>query len=196
MKVIVVGGYPGSGKSTIMKRVIKELEAQGQVFKENKLGIVSWIESKKVVILGWYKEGELFPGTDRLPMNVQPEAQRFLKSNEGNGKVVVLEGDRLFNEKMLEFIRSLKNVQLVLCIVTMTRGFLDDRRQKRSEQNATWRKGRETKVDRIAMSHPVQHAMTNDTEEDLEACAQELVQEINGTWKQVEVKSKIKSFWS
>jgi molybdopterin-guanine dinucleotide biosynthesis protein len=194
MKVIVIGGYPGSGKSTIMKGVIAELEQQGQKFKRERIGIVSWMESDKVIILGDYSPDEKFPGTDRLPLNVQPDAQRFLLSNKESGKTVVIEGDRLFNDKMLTFLNE-NGYNIVLCIVFTAKHLLEARRNKRSEQNASWRKGRETKVDRIAMTYPVHHHLQNNTKEEQEVSIIELVQEINGVWKQEVTRSKIKDYW-
>jgi len=194
MKVIVVGGYPGSGKSTITRAMLKILEGQGHKFKSERKGLVSWMESDKLIILGSYKEDELFPGTDRFPLNVQPEAQRFIFSRIPEDKTIFFEGDRLFNDKMLKFLEH--NAQVVLCIVTMSRELLEERRDQRSEQNASWRKGRETKVDRISMTYAVHHHLKSDTQQDLERSAEELVKEINGDWKSHPVKSKIKSYWS
>lgn len=197
MKVIVVGGYPGSGKSTIMRGVISELEQEGHRFQLQKKGIISWMESDKIILLGSYLPDETFPGTDRFPMNVQPEAYKtFLewKSSKSN-KTIVFEGDRLFNEKMLLFLNE-NGFNVVLCIVFMARNLLEERRNQRSEQNASWRKGRETKVDRIAMVHPVHHHLQNSTKEEQEQSISELVQEINGTWKQEVKQSKIKGLWS
>jgi molybdopterin-guanine dinucleotide biosynthesis protein len=194
MKVIVVGGYPGSGKSTIVRRMIELLEKQGHTFKSERKGIVSWMESKELIILGTYAPSETFPGTDRFPLNVQPEAQKFLLSKASGGKVIFFEGDRLFNEKMLAFLEE--HFEVVLCIVSMSRKLLEQRRNARSEQNVSWRKGRETKVDRLAMTHPVHHHLQNDTKADKEQAALELVAEINGEWTSTPVKSKIKSFWS
>lgn len=203
MKVIIVGGFPGSGKSTIMRGAIHKLEQGGHRFKELRQGIITWMESDEVYILGSYKEGEKFPGTDRLPLNVQPEAQRFMEDlkidEEGQHareKVVLIEGDRLFNDKFLYFLDT-NGFYVILCIVSMSRELLEQRRNKRSDQNESWRKGRETKVNRIALSRPVHHYLQNNTKEEQEQSVAELVKEVRGEWKQqAEVKSKIKSFWS
>lgn len=197
MKVIVIGGYPGSGKSTIVRKVITELEQQGKKFKNNRRGIITWMESKEIVILGSYAPDEKFPGTDRLPLNAQPEAQRFILDarRDWPTKVLLFEGDRLFNDKMLTFLAE-NGMDVILCIVFTAKPLLEARRKKRSEQNESWRKGRETKVDRISMTYPVHHHLQNNTKEDQEQSVLELVQEINGEWKQETVKSKIKTFWS
>lgn len=198
MKVIMVGGYPGSGKSTIFKRLFEKLASEGITFQSKKVGIVTYMESKEIIVLGSYAPEETFPGTDRLPLNVQPEAQKFVAKLASKAQpILLLEGDRLFNDKMLTFFKGLPSTELVLCIVTMERGLLESRRQARSEQNESWRKGRETKVDRIAMTYPVAHYLTNNGGQDIEKCAQELYLELKGEWKSDKPsKSKIKDLWS
>lgn len=203
MKVIVIGGYPGSGKSTIVRGVIKELEEEGQKFQVKKKGIITWMrnENNDIIILGSYAPDEQFPGTDRLPLNVQPEAMKFIKEisiqeegQHGKEKVVLFEGDRLFNDRMLTFLVE-NNFNLVLCITFTARNLLEVRRSKRSEQNESWRKGRETKVDRIAMTRPVHHHLQNNTKEDQEQSITELVQEISGKWKSESINSRLRDFW-
>jgi len=198
MKIIMIGGYPGSGKSTIVRELIKRL---GYEFKENRVGLVRYMESDAMIILGSYAESELFPGTDRLPMNIQPEAEQFLLSKvplQGEGKIILFEGDRLFNDKMITFIKEheANGMKLVLCVVRASQVLIKARRENRSEQNETWRKGRESKVDRIAMVYSIQHILHNDTKEEQEKSVEELLAEIKGEWKQEEKKSKLKNFWS
>jgi hypothetical protein len=207
MKVIVIGGYPGSGKSYIVKEVISRLiNQEGHIFTLGKYGkLVTYMQSNKgLIILGNYSPGETFPGTDRFPMNVQPEAAEFLAwlqeeniiaLNEGKqGFTVLFEGDRLFNGKILNWFQQAK-FDLVLCIVTTEQKLLETRRNERSAQNETWRKGRATKVDRIAMEFPVHHRLMNNTKAEFEQSVKELLAEINGEWKSKPVQSKIKNLW-
>ena len=196
MKVIVVGGYPGSGKSTIVRILLGELEKAGHKFKTNKKGIITWMESDKMIILGSYAPEEMFPGTDRLPLNAQPEAQKFILSRIPitDDKVIFFEGDRLFNDKMLKFLEE-HFEEVILCIVSVEQDLLQERRNSRSEQNETWRKGRETKVNRIAMTHPVHHHLLNNTRKEQEKSVLELLAEVNGEWKSKPVTSKISSLW-
>lgn len=196
MKVIVIGGYPGSGKSTIVRGVIKELQEAGEEPNAGRFGSVRWLRYPSVIILGSYDEGEKFPGTDRLPMNVQPEAQTAMLNlrRDYPTSVVLLEGDRLFNDKFLNFLKS-NDFDVVLCITFMARHLLEQRRNARSGQNEAWRKGRQTKVDRISMQHPVHHQLQNSTLEDQEESVAELLREIRGEWKSKKVESSIKNLW-
>jgi len=202
MKVIMIGGYPGCGKSTIVREVIHELEREGKIFKENRQGIVRYMQSEELIILGSYAEGEKFPGTDRLPLNVQPDAQKFVagkfvseQGQQGKGITILLEGDRLFNDKMIAFLKN-EGIDLVLCIVKAAQVSIVSRREARSEQNESWRKGRESKVDRIGMVYPVHYVLINNSQEDFQACVKTLLTEITGKAQKKEVKSTLKNMWS
>jgi len=166
MKVIMIAGYPGSGKSTIMRGVIDKLVQAGQVFKDTAKGSVTYMSSKNFIILGSYKPDEKFPGTDRYPMNVQPKAEEFMLEacKMTPNKTVLLEGDRLFNDKFIKFLRYKPDeFDLVLCLVHAQDSLVESRRAERSEQNPTWLKGRKSKVDRIALIYPFTHQLQNNT---------------------------------
>lgn len=199
MKVIVIGGYPGVGKSTIVNKVLEKLSKEGRNFiinKHDKL-VTYMADQSGLIVLGTYGKGETFPGTDRFAMNVQPEAQAFLselRDTTDREVVVLFEGDRLFNNKMLDFLRKEK-FQTVLCIVQADQAEVEKRRQARSKQNEAWRKGRETKVDRIALTYPVTHWLENTTQKEQEASVQELIQEIKGTWQGDKPRSVLRDFW-
>lgn len=203
MKVILIGGYPGSGKSTIVKRVIMELDSQGVHFNHKKFGkLVKYMESKKLLIVGEYTfaKDELFPGTDKLSMGVQPEAEKFFIEvyKKNPDQLILLEGDRLFNKSMIMFLKYFKGIEvdLRICLVQLSRKNLEQRRNSRSEQDGKWRKGRETKVDRIATEFPIHHYLKNDTEKEQAASVEELLLEIEGKWKGEPPKSKLSAYWS
>ena len=144
MKVIAIGGEPGSGKSTLMKRVIKHfaLEPKYDSFK-----LVPYLTKDYIFVLGKYEEGEVFSGTDRMSMAVQPEAVKFLASLPTES-VVIYEGDRLFNNSFLE--HCLENYGLDIIYLKTTKEVRQERYKERgSNQNETWLQGRETKVANI-----------------------------------------------
>lgn len=197
MKVIMIGGYPGSGKSTIMRGVIEKLEQAGQTFKVQSKGSVRYMNSKDFIILGEYASGEKFPGTDRYPMNIQPAAEHFLAETKtmNPNKVVLLEGDRLFNDKMIRFLKD-KEFDLVLCIIKLEYRKLVERRNKRSEQNESWRKGRESKVDRMSLMYPVTYYLENNSKKDMEQAVEVLIRECMEKDKPVQkVDTKLKQLW-
>ena len=146
-KIIVIGGYPGTGKSTIVKSLLKKLDKLNERFAKMKYESLSYMESKSFIILGKYDDGELFPGTDKLPMNIQPIAKEFIAKQK---KTILMEGDRLFNMQMLDFIQEEVRADLFIYIVEVEENKLNERRSDRgTNQNIIWLKGRKTKVDNI-----------------------------------------------
>lgn len=204
MKVIVIGGYPGSGKSTIVKEMLSKLvDDFGHIFTMHKYGkLVPYMASDSLIVLGTYSPGQQFPGTDRMAMNAQPEVQQFLLDyaemlyEEGEPERIVLyEGDRLFNTKMLNFIKA-SHMNLRLCIVQAAQQYVEERRQARSVQNESWRKGRQTKVDKIALQYPVAHYLKNNNMQEQVRSVQALVDEVRGVVEVSNPESKIKGLWT
>lgn len=144
MHVIAIGGEPGAGKSTLMKRLIDHYKPTP---KYDAVKLVPYLQAGNLYILGKYEEGEVFSGTDRMSMAVQPEAVKFLATLPEDA-TVMYEGDRLFNSSFLEHC----NANYVLKVIYL--GTHPQVRQQRykdrgSEQNETWLRGRETKVANI-----------------------------------------------
>ena len=144
MKVIAIGGEPGSGKSTLMKKLIDVFEVEP---KYNEFKLVPYLQNGKVYVLGKYEEGEVFSGTDRMSMAVQPEAIKFLATLPSDA-VVLYEGDRLFNSSFLE--RCLDTYELNIVYLKTDKEVRQERYKYRgSNQNETWLQGRETKISNI-----------------------------------------------
>ena len=197
MKVIIIAGYPGSGKSTIMRGVIEKMEQAGEAFKQTAKGSVTYMSSRNFIILGSYEVGEKFPGTDRYPMNVQPKAEEFiLEAREMMpNKAILMEGDRLFNDKFLQFLK-LHEFNVVLCLVQAQAELVEGRRAKRSEQNATWLKGRKSKVDRIALIYPFSHYLSNNNMKEQKQSIETIYAEASGEDKPTANQTtKIKEMW-
>jgi hypothetical protein len=144
MKVIAIGGNPGSGKSTLMKRVIEYYtpEKKYDAFK-----LVPYLQNNNIYILGKYDEGEVFSGTDRMSMAVQPEAIKFLASLPDDS-IVLYEGDRLFTSSFLEDCAEKYDLKIIH--LSTSAEVREERYKKRdSNQNVTWLQGRETKINNI-----------------------------------------------
>lgn len=144
MKVIAIGGEPGSGKSTLMKEIIKHysVEPKYDAFK-----LVPYLQKDNIYILGKYEEGEVFSGTDRMSMAVQPEAIKFLESLPKDA-IVLFEGDRLFTASFLEHCLDKYNLSIIY--LSTTKQIREERYKERgSNQNETWLQGRETKISNI-----------------------------------------------
>lgn len=144
MKVIAIGGEPGAGKSTLMKKILSKLDWKEEY---TNFKLVPYLRCSKYYILGKYEEGETFSGTDRMSMAVQPEAIKFLQSLDKDA-VVLYEGDRLFTSSFLE--HCLDNYDLEIIYLQTESEIRKDRyRQRGSNQNETWLQGRETKIANI-----------------------------------------------
>lgn len=105
VKVIAMGGEPATGKTTLMFRLISMAD-DWQVVKPQKLLDAMYSKKLNLYILGKYaNDGNVFQGTDRLSMAVQPDAEKFFSElwyEEGAKTNVIFEGDRLFNGKLLD----------------------------------------------------------------------------------------------
>ena len=144
MKIIAIGGEPGSGKTTLMKKIIEVFEVEPK-YKEFKL--VPYLQKDNIYILGKYEQGEVFSGTDRMSMAVQPEAIKFLATLPSNA-IVLYEGDRLFTASFLE--HCIENYELDIIYLSTDKSVRQERYKERgSEQNETWLQGRETKIANI-----------------------------------------------
>jgi len=142
--VIAVGGEPGSGKSTLMKEVINRYGAEPHY---DSVKLVPFLKKNNIYVLGKYEEGEVFSGTDRMSMAVQPEAIKFLATLPDDA-VVLYEGDRLFTGSFLE--HCLENYDLSIVYLKTSKSVREERYKERgSNQNETWLQGRETKIANI-----------------------------------------------
>jgi len=95
MKVIYIIGLPGTGKTTLMKRFMKQYDWT----PHRPIDLLDSHISGNIRVLGKYEEGETFSGTDRLSMAVSPRAVEFIQSKPD--EVIIGEGDRLNNKTFL-----------------------------------------------------------------------------------------------
>jgi hypothetical protein len=146
-RVIAIGGVPATGKTTLMRRILKEWGPFKQIeptIDGVKLPMLV-DEQAKLHILGKYDEGETFAGTDRLSMSIQPTAVKFVQTTDG---VLLFEGDRLFNISFLKSCQKVCNTKIV-CLEADA-GLIEERHHIREDnQSAKFKKGRQTKIDNI-----------------------------------------------
>jgi len=146
MRVLAIGGEPGAGKSTLMKQILYTFKME-PVFDKVKLVPYHKSPDKEYYILGKYEEGQVFSGTDRMSMAVQPEAVKFLASLPKDS-IVLFEGDRLFTASFLE--HCVENYETNIIYLSTDKSVRQERYKERgSNQNETWLQGRETKIANI-----------------------------------------------
>jgi hypothetical protein len=144
-KVIAISGEPGTGKTTLMWKFIDEYNWIN--VEPLKSLPCLYNEELDLYILGKYEKGEVFAGTDRYSMSIQPTATEFIKKTTSN---ILFEGDRLTNGKFYDFLLSLPNTEVKFLVIQADRTTLNERYEKRgSNQSETFLKGRQTKISNI-----------------------------------------------
>jgi hypothetical protein len=147
-KCIAIGGQPAVGKTTLVKQFFINF-SPWKAFKYKKL-YGHYNEELNLVILGKYSASELFSGTDKLSMSVQPDFEEFImkyKSKDTPPKYNVLfEGDRLFNKKSIDLVHSVMWLDVFIVESVNTNKRHIDRNDTQSEK---FIKGRVTKTNNI-----------------------------------------------
>ena len=144
-KIIAVGGSPGTGKTTLFRKYMENKTFQP--VEPAKLISAMYNTERDLYILGKYEEGEVFAGTDRLSMAVQPAMQEWIASHNCN---VLFEGDRIFNQSFLEFAMGLPDTELHIVFLNAPKTVLEQRYQERgSDQSEQFLRGRETKYSNL-----------------------------------------------
>tara|TARA_R110002020_G_scaffold64342_1_gene170712 strand:+ start:1832 stop:2374 length:543 start_codon:yes stop_codon:yes gene_type:complete len=141
--LIAIGGQPAVGKTTLVKKFFTEYKTW-KSFKYKKL-YGHYNEELNLIILGKYSKSEMFSGTDKLSMAVQPDFDEFLDLKDLDYNVL-FEGDRLFNLKSLKRAKQIKDLHvfIVESVHTKTRHI-----ERNDSQTEKFIKGRVTKVNNI-----------------------------------------------
>lgn len=168
---VMIIGVPGTGKSTLMRRVMGELdEEQGQYFKE---GLVIGHSFGNIIVFGDYRNpDEVFPGLDRASMAIMPEFKEYIYK-KGPEKVL-LEGDRLGSLATIEFLLK-EGYDMLIMILEADKEILEARyKQRGSDQTETFLNAKNTKVNNIRLNLDLQMdgyivEVKNNTQEELEA---------------------------
>ena len=156
VRVIAMGGEPATGKTTLMFKLISMAD-DWKICKPEKLLDAMYSEKLNLYILGKYADdGNVFQGTDRLSMAVQPDAEKFFvglayESNaDGHNVNVIFEGDRLFNGKMLDRLSELFPNDFKILILTVKDSTLDQRHiDRKDDQDDKFKNSRKTKISNI-----------------------------------------------
>jgi len=148
MKIIAVGGVPGTGKTTIVQKIINRVE-DWEVAKPADLLDSIYSPALNLYVLGkyqpWYEGEGYAQGTDRLSMAVQPKAIEFLQTCKSN---ILFEGDRLFTQGFLEACSAFGDLSIFL--LNSDKTVLSERYEARgSEQSEQFIRSRVTKYSNL-----------------------------------------------
>lgn len=178
--VILICGEPGSGKTTLMWNIIEQRKEWDNV-EPIKLLNAMYNKAADLYILGKYEKGEVFAGTDRLSMAVQPVAVEFIQNSNAD---FLIEGDRLFNRKFIDAVMKMPGKKLSIVHLDVDQNTLKARYKERgTNQNEEFLRSRATKVSNITNAFDlmdVVHSFSHMNKSDLVG----ITQYINDTLRQ------------
>lgn len=167
LKIIGIGGEPATGKTTLMRELIRRIcKGRKQLKKKLKTCKFTVYPESQVIVLGVY-DNKPFGGTDRLSMAVQPDAKNLIlnliDNPEYDNYTILFEGDRLFNLSFINWLKS-QNILTFLYILKVGDSILNNRHlERKDKQSSSWLIGRKTKVNKITQSVHDIILLPNDT---------------------------------
>ena len=141
MKAVAIGGVPATGKSTLMKHILKKAKVE----KKFTYGLLRGYVVKDTAFLGLYPSGDKFGGTDKLSMAVQKDYDKFVDELKYN---IVFEGDRLFTAHNLLALQITHTARIIILennAMTLAHRHID----REDTQSEKFLKGRTTKIKNI-----------------------------------------------
>jgi len=141
VKCIAIGGVPATGKTTLVKEILKRY-----TYRNFKFGLLRghFIDKLNLVVMGIYSE-DVFSGTDKLSMAVNKDFIKYVLLKKRN---ILFEGDRLFSLNNLELIK--KHYKTHIILLENDSSILNLRHKERNDkQSEKFIKGRYTKIKNI-----------------------------------------------
>jgi len=142
-KLIGIIGMPGTGKTTLMR----EWMAMRDWEEDTPIKLLNSHVHKNIRLFGKYANDDIYGGTDKLSMAVQPAAIEYLKNPSSD--INIFEGDRLTTVTFFEEAVKLGHDVSILEVTVS-----DETREARykargSDQSDTFINGRRTKIRNI-----------------------------------------------
>ena len=126
MKLIYLIGKPGTGKSTVMKKLLTTI---GGWSRDKPIDLLDTHVSGNLRVLGKYEDSEVFSGTDRLSMAGAPKAIEWISTQPD--EVIIGEGDRLNNKAFFEKAKELGELHIIQLTVS------DEERERRYKERGS-----------------------------------------------------------
>jgi len=166
--IIMVGGPPTSGKSTLTRSIISELGSAEDV---EPMKLFPCEKHGDILVVGRYPEGETFGGTDRLSYGTISKFRDFIDQEAPKHKHILIEGDRFFRSTDIEWL--LDNHEARVYILTVS---LEEEKRRHIErqdtQNEKWLQGRRSQISNIQTNFMLMGRLNihqNETLEDSES---------------------------
>jgi len=142
MKLIYIIGIPGTGKTTLMRSLMSEIGSNWE--EERVIDLLDTEKSGKYRVLGKYKEGKIYSGTDALSMAVVPKAIEWIETKPD--EIIIGEGDRLNNKSFFDAAGD----DLTIIHLTVSDTEREKRyKQRNSNQSEEFIRATKTKVKNI-----------------------------------------------
>jgi len=143
--IILIGGIPCSGKSTVMRQLIDRLEEPKLL---EPIPLFKCQEHGDILVCGQYPEGETFGGTDKLSYGAIPKFRAFVDAMNAQYKHVIIEGDRFFRAEDIEWCLDEHETRVYILTVSPKE---EKRRHLEREDTQTekWLQGRRSQISNI-----------------------------------------------
>ena len=177
--IIILGGIPTSGKTSIVRSILGQL---GSYEECEPLPLFACQKYGDILVVGKYKTGENFCGTDRLSYGTISKFRDFIDQEAPKHKHIFLEGDRFFRAKDLEWL--LDNHDAKVYILTVSAEEAKRRHIERQDtQTEKWLQGRHTQISHILTNFMLMERLEvrpNENENDSENIQKEIMELLNG----------------
>ena len=143
--IVMIGGVPCSGKSTITRNILSELGSAEYV---EPMKLFPCEKRGEILVIGRYPEGETFGGTDRISYGAISKFRDFIDQEAPKHIHIFLEGDRFFRSKDIEWL--VENHDAKVFILTVS-GDEEKRRhmERQDTQTEKWLQGRRSQINNI-----------------------------------------------
>ena len=144
--IIMIGGAPCTGKSTLMRNILEELE---ESVKIEPMKLFPCQKHGDILVIGYYPEGETFGGTDKISHGAIPHFREFIEQENPKWKHIIVEGDRFFRMKDVEWVVNTYEDAKIF-VLEVSREVENQRHIDRGDtQKEVWLKGRRTQIGNI-----------------------------------------------
>ena len=143
--IIMIGGIPCSGKSTLTREIISGL---GSVENVEPMKLFSCQKHLDILVVGRYPIGETFGGTDKLSYGTINKFRDFINQEQPKYKHIIVEGDRFFRSIDIEWLIETHNAKVFVLTVNPQE---EKRRhiERQDTQTEKWLSGRRSQISNI-----------------------------------------------